>query len=224
MTDLALLSLVSFIFENKTVKETDSDLQQASRMLRDAGHMTLDVDTSRPIVVDTSAGYTSVLVSTLNKYQPEIAVSFHVADPAGAKELSELSVQGVSRHTYSKAFPSPLALPRLHGGELFLHGDVEAQSILDSINSSPFHAVMTSFVVIEGTVRSSTDQLFDAIVTSIKSKLQLTARESMFGFFLVASSDHSLKYHKDVTVRSWKITCTCSQGELVIRVFNVLRA
>lgn len=225
MDDLGFVSLVSFIFENKTTStKADSEVQEASSMLRLGGHMTLDVDTCRPIHIDTASGDTSVLVSMLNKYQPQFPVTFSIKDLNGMKDISDLAVSAMSRYTYSKGFEGPMTFPSLHGGEVVVNGDVQIQSVIDSINSSPLTSVMTSFIVVNGTVISCDEASCLALVNSIKSRLQMTAKESMFGLLMVAQSDHTLKYYREETVRSWSIKCESSQGRLTFHVSNLLRA
>lgn len=224
MEDLELLSLLSFIYENRAhYVDTDQDMQDASEMLHKRGHMSSSVDTCKPMRIDTSKGDTDVLIHTMNKFQPQSPVTFNLAELRHMAIVGLLDIEGMSRYTYDKSFAGPMEFPRLHGGEVVVNGDVEIQSITDSVSISEFDSLMTSFVVINGTVLSCSADTLDALVRSLRRRIQLSCHDRMFGLLLVADSDHTLKYTREHTVRSWSIQCTASQGKLTLQVMNLLR-
>lgn len=224
MKELELLSLLTFMYENRAdTVESDRDMREASEMLQEEGHITLKVDTCSPIKIDTSGEEMKVLVLAVNKYQPQTPIRFHVSEYKDMETMSLLNVRGMSRYTYSKSFAGPMRFPRLHGGEVLIEGDVEIQSITDSVAVSDFDALMTSFIVVSGTVLSCGNDSLEELMRSLRVRIQLSSDERMFGMLLVGESDHALKYEREDVVRTWSIRCTASQGKLTVQVMHLLR-
>lgn len=224
MKEVDLLSVLVFLYENRSPSvPCDGDMRDLSEMLQKEGRVTLHVDTCKPVKIDTSEGEIDVLIEAINKYQPRPPISFHIAKYSDMGPMSRLSVRGISRYTYSKGFPEPMRFPRLHGGEVVIEGDVELQTITDSVDISEFDAIMTSFVVVSGTILSCTEEALDKLMRSLQVRLQLSSDDNAFGMLLVGGSDHSLKYTREDVVRCWSSKCTASQGKLSLQVSNVCR-
>lgn len=224
MEDLQLLALLAFVYENRAVTTPpDMELQKASDMLQKEGKIRLNIDTCKPIIVDTSSADADVIVEAINKYQPLAAIDFRVSEPKGMNKLSLLNVRGMSRYTYSGGFQTPFNLPRLHGGEIVVDGDVELQSIIDSVVASDFEALMSSFVVVSGTILSCNNESLDELMRCLRRKVQLNSDDTTFGMLLTGKSDHSSKYTREDVVRSWSIKCVASQGNITVEVMNTLR-
>lgn len=224
MEELQLLTLLAFLYENRAdTALSDEDLQKASYMLQKEGKIELNVDTCKPIRVDTSLGDTDVIVAAINKYRPLAPIDFRVSETKHMDILSLLNVRGMSRHTYSGGYSGPIRFPRLHGGEIVVEGDVEIQTIIDSVVASDFEALMTSFVVVSGTVLSCDNESLDELMRSLRRKLQLNSDDGTFGMLLTGNSDHVSKYTREDVVRSWGIKCVASQGRVTLHVMHLLR-
>lgn len=225
MKEVDLLSILVFLYENRSPHiPSDPDMQDASQMLQKEGRVTLDVDTCKPVKINTSDGDTEVIIEAMNKYQPQPPISFHVANFSDAENIfNSLSVRGMSRYTYSSGFSGPMPFPRLHGGEVVVESDVELQTIVDSITVSDFDAVMTSFIVVSGTILSCTEEALNRLVRALQVRLQLSSDQNAFGMLLVGGSDHTLKYTREDIVRSWCIKCAASEGRLNLHVRNLVR-
>lgn len=224
MGEIELLALLAFVYENRDVTTPpDADLQQASDMLQREGKIHLDVDTCKPIVVDTSSGDADVIVKAINKYRPRAAIDFRVSEPKDMDILSLLNVRSMSRYTYGGGFGTPIRFPRLHGGEVVVQGDVEIQTIIDAVAAAEFEALMSSFVVVSGTVLSCDNDSLDELMRSLRRKVQLNGDDGTFGMLLTGRSDHVAKYAREDVVRSWSIKCVASQGVVTVQVMNMLR-
>lgn len=223
MTELELLSLLVFLYENRQNKsQISEDMQQSSEMLQNGGHINLDVDTCRPVNVDSTDSL-DVVISFINKYQPLPPLNLHAEKPANMQSISKLSTRGMARYTYTKSFPGPIPFPRLHGGEVVCEGDVEIQTIIQSVAVSDYDALMTSFCVCKGTIMSCTEHSLEELCRTLRKRIQLSSDDNAFGFLVVGASDHTLKYTREDHVRSWQVTCTASQGRLTLQVMHSLR-
>jgi len=224
MREVDLLSILVFLYENRAQSApVDQDMQEASEMLQREGRVTLHVDTCKPVKIDTSEGDIDVLIEAINLYQPQPPISFHVAKFADVESMSRLNVRGMSRYTYTSGFSRPMPFPALHGGEVVIESDVELGTIVDSINVSDVDAIMTSFVVVTGTILSCTEEALNKLLRSLQVRLQLSSDDRLFGMLLVGGSDHALKYTREDVVRSWSLSCTASEGKLNLQVKSVTR-
>ena len=226
MSELELLSLLVFLYQNRSraSEETSAELEQASDMLLKSGHIRLDVDTCQPVRVDgASTNSLDAVISLINEYQPVSPLALHAATEEDMKSISRMSTRAIGRYTYSKSFTGPMPFPRLHGGEVVCDGDVQLQTILDSVSISEYSALMTSFCVISGRVLGCTEPSLDQLCRGLRRRLQLSSDDDAFGFLLVGDSDHTLKYTRDDFVRSWRIACTASKGKLKVQVIHSLR-
>lgn len=186
--------------------------------------MNLDVDTCRPVQVNVdSTDSLDVVISFINKYQPLPPLNLHADKPANMDSISKVNTRGMARHTYTKSFPGPIPFPRLHGGEVVCEGDVQIQTIIQSVAVSDYDALMTSFCVCKGTIISCTEDSLEELCRTLRRRIQLSSDENAFGFLIVGASDHTLKYTREDHVRSWQVTCAASQGRLTLQVMHSLR-
>ena len=225
MTDLELLSLLVFLYENRaSTAPTSDDMQQSSDLLQKGGHINLDVDTCQAVNIDVeSTDSLDVVIAFINEYQPVPPLNLHADKSANVDSISKLRTRGMSRHTYTKNFPGPMPFPRLHGGEVVCEGDVQVQTIIDSVAVSDYDALMTSFCVCKGTITDCTEQSLDELCGVLRRRVQLSSDDSTFGFLLDGASDHTLKYTRTDYVRSWQIVCEASRGRLTLQVMHSLR-
>lgn len=224
MKEVDLLSILVFLYENRAPSApTNQDMQEASEMLQKEGRVNLHVDTCMPVKIDTSEGDTDVLIEAINQYQPQSPIRFHIANSADVESISRLNARGISRYTYSSGFSEPLRFLALHGGEVVIESDVELETIINSIEVSSIDTIMTTFIVVSGTIRSCTEEALDRLMRSLQVKLQLSSDDRLFGMLLVGGSDHALKYTREDVVRSWSLSCTASGGKLHLQVTNITR-
>ncbi|CAM9156726.1 unnamed protein product [Ectocarpus sp. 8 AP-2014] len=225
MSDLELLSLIVFLYENRaSTAEASQQLKEASAMLQKSGHVHLDVDTCTPVHIGGACTPDlDMVITVLNKYRPLVNLHIHAAKEEGMQSISRLHARTFGRYSYTKGFAAAMPFPRMHGGELFCDGDVQLQTIVGSVLISDYSALMTSFCVISGNILSCTEACLDELCSTLRRRIQLSSDEHSFGFLLVGGSDHMLKYTREDFVRAWRITCTASKGKLRLQAMHALR-
>ena len=225
MTDLELLSLLVFLYENRaSTSPSSDDMQQSSDLLQKSGHINLDVDTCQPVNINAeSTDSLDVVIAFINEYQPTPPLNLHVHKSANVDSISKLRTRGMSRYTYTNNSQGSIHFPRLHGGEVVCEGDVQMQTIIDSVTVSDYDALMTSFCVCKGTITDCTEQSLDELCSVLRRRVQLSSDDNAFGFLLDGASDHTLKYTRTDYVRSWQVVCEASRGRLTLQVIHSLR-
>ncbi len=222
MRDIDFLSLAVFIFEGRTKGDSDPFLVEASAMLQGENKLSLDVDTCKPVVLNTSNDDIKELMYMINTYQPYHPLSFHVDAKDDENYIKDIDVKSGSRYSFSTSIDGPIAFPKFHGGEIIFNSDVNISSITESMRQSEFSSVMTSFVIIDGVV-NSTEKEIDELIDIIKSKISTGSSYDMFGLLISGKSNSDVMYNKVDFVREWEISCNVSSGTFVLYVKNSIR-